>query len=156
VETFSSAAFSYSNVGGGLRPGAGNISLDPEFLDAPGGDYALSPQSPCIAAGRSATDMGAVPFERGDPLFLRGDSDSSGSADISDAVSILTYLFLGGRTPDCLRAADIDGSEAIEITDPVYLLGYLFLGSSPPPQPFPDCGRDPGGSVSCLRHPACE
>ncbi len=35
----------------GLAPGAGDISEDPLFVDRPGGDYHLSPSSPCVNAG---------------------------------------------------------------------------------------------------------
>jgi hypothetical protein len=75
--------------------------------------------------------------------FIRGEVNGDGRVDISDAVAILGYLFLGGGTPGCLAAADADDSETIEITDAVYLLGALFLGSAPVPQPYPDCGADP-------------
>ena len=40
----------YSNVQGG-HPGAGNLNLDPLFVDAPGGDFRLSGNSPLRDAG---------------------------------------------------------------------------------------------------------
>ena len=76
------------------------------------------------------------------PRFLRGDTDGGGSLVLSDAIIVFSYLFLGGREPGCLEAANVDGSESVEITDGIYLLSYLFLGGEEPPPPFPECGPD--------------
>ncbi len=82
-----------------------------------------------------------LPFK----LFRRGDSGapSDGLADISDAISILNYLFLGGNEPDCLDSADIDDNGSVDISDPVHLLGFLYLGGPAPELPGAiDCGPD--------------
>jgi len=64
--------------------------------------------------------------------------------DISDAVAVLGYLFLGAETPGCLDAADADDSGVLDITDGIRILGYLFVGAAPPPPPGPEvCGVDP-------------
>jgi hypothetical protein len=78
-------------------------------------------------------------------LLRRGDVDASGPPiDISDAVGILNYLFLGAGTPRCLEAADIDDSGEVDISDAVNHLGYQFLGGAPPADPGPfNCGADP-------------
>ena len=74
----------------------------------------------------------------------RGDVDASGALDISDAVGILNYLFLGTGTPGCLEAADTDNNGEVDITDAVNNLGYQFLGQAPPAAPGPEtCGADP-------------
>ncbi|MGQ9590550.1 MAG: alpha-2-macroglobulin family protein [Planctomycetota bacterium] len=77
------------------------------------------------------------------PTFVRGDSTDDGKVDISDAVTALAYLFLGGAAPDCLDASDANDDGTLNITDPIYLLGYLFLGGPAPPAPFPEAGEDP-------------
>jgi predicted outer membrane repeat protein len=46
----------YSDVGGGLLPGIGNLSTDPRFLDPAGGNFRLHSRSPAVDAG---TDAGA-------------------------------------------------------------------------------------------------
>lgn len=61
---------------------------------------------------------------------------------ISDAVFILNFLFIGGRAPECLKAADVDDTGSIDLTDAVYLLNYLFIGGAAPADPV-DCGEDP-------------
>lgn len=97
------------------------------------------------------------------PFFRRGDADTSGKLDISDAVFTLNYLFSGGRAPTCLDAADSDDNGAIQISDPVRSLGFLFLGTQPPAAPGPEnCGLDVAedGLEACVYAPpagtACE
>jgi hypothetical protein len=81
------------------------------------------------------------PFD--DP-FKRGDTDGSGEVQLTDAISLLGFLFQGQDTPACLDAADGDDSGALDITDAVFVLGYLFLGTEAPPAPGPaECGPDP-------------
>lgn len=75
--------------------------------------------------------------------FLRGDPNGDENVDLSDAVSILQYLFLGGVEPSCFDAADTDDTGTLNLSDAIYLLGHLFLGTSPPPAPYPQPGRDP-------------
>ena len=78
--------------------------------------------------------------------FRRGDASipTDGSADISDAIAILSYLFLGSATPSCLDAADVDDSGGIDIGDGINLLSFLFQSGKTPPSPGPEvCGPDP-------------
>jgi hypothetical protein len=80
------------------------------------------------------------------PVFLRGDADASGKAEITDAIYTLNALFLGGALPVCPDAADADDDGSLAITDAVYLLNYLFLAGKSPPPPGPDaCAADPTG-----------
>jgi|SoiMethySBSTD1v2_1073268.scaffolds.fasta_scaffold469430_2 hypothetical protein len=86
------------------------------------------------------------------PQFLRGDTDSNGRLEITDAVVTLGSLFLGFPAPHCLDAADSDDNGDINITDAVYVLNYLFTGGSAPPPPGPGaCGADPTSDAL----PAC-
>lgn len=97
----------------------------------------------------------------GGPRFRRGDSDGTGSLDLTDAVRILGFLFLGQGTLDCLEAADSDDNGGIELTDAVRILNYLFQGAAAPPSPGPPpgpCGVDPpesGENIGCDRYDAC-
>ncbi len=87
------------------------------------------------------------------PVFVRGDANSDGLLDISDAVRILEYCFLGGARPECMNAADANDDEDLSISDSVFLLSYLFLGSTPPPPPLVTAGVDPTpGGLGC-EHP---
>ena len=103
----------------------------------------------------------------GEPRFVRGDADGSGSIDITDAIVVLQYLFLGARRPDCLDAADADDSGGVnpDITDAIVVLNWLFTGGRRPAAPAPstarygpeDCGADPTeDGIECRSFPPCE
>ena len=83
-------------------------------------------------------------------IFRRGDADDSGSANITDAVGILNFLFGGASEPACLEAADIDNDGLVNISDPIGLLNFLFVGGAIPPEPpgSENCGPDPGGGAT--------
>ncbi|MBI4602753.1 MAG: hypothetical protein HY721_12420 [Planctomycetes bacterium] len=81
------------------------------------------------------------------PRFHRGDADQNGTLQLTDAVQVLGYLFLGipTKVPDCLDAADADDNGQVQLTDAVRILGFLFLGLGPPAPPGPPpeaCGAD--------------
>jgi len=67
--------------------------------------------------------------------FIRGDANSDGKVDITDAVFILNFLFSGGEAPSCTDAADVNGDNQVDISDGVALLNYLFGGGQAPPPP---------------------
>lgn len=58
--------------------------------------------------------------------------------DLTDAVTILGHLFLGGSIP-CRDAADADNSGDADLTDAIRILWYLFLGGEPLPDPPAIC-----------------
>ena len=76
-------------------------------------------------------------------MFRRGEVNEDERVDLSDAIAILGWLFLGGRVPRCEDAADTNDSGRVDLSDGVYLLGHLFLGGPEPPAPFSDPGLDP-------------
>jgi hypothetical protein len=75
--------------------------------------------------------------------FTRGDVDGDGYVNITDAVKVLNYLFLGSDGPSCLDAADVSDRGRIDISASISLLTYLFSGGQQPAVPFPDKGLDP-------------
>ncbi len=98
--------------------------------------------------------------------FVRGDGNSSGTVDLSDAIGVLGHLFTGAPAPACLDAADSDDNGVLEITDAIRVLVWLFAGGAPPARPSPmsssyapaDCGEDPSAdSLGCfLAGVACQ
>jgi hypothetical protein len=92
-------------------------------------------------------------------VYHRGDSDNNGQLQLTDAVRILGYLFLGGVAPTCLDAADTDGNNQLQLTDAVRILGFLFLGQVPPVSPGPPpgaCGPDNDAThLACDTYTSC-
>ncbi|MBN1444208.1 MAG: PKD domain-containing protein [Planctomycetes bacterium] len=90
--------------------------------------------------------------------FIRGDCSDDGLANMSDAVFLLGYSFLGTAAPACTAACDFNGDGSIAgVSDAVYLLAYWFLGGPVPPAPFPSCGPeslDPASALPCETPPA--
>ncbi|MBI4600438.1 MAG: hypothetical protein HY721_00620 [Planctomycetes bacterium] len=104
------------------------------------------------------------PLPEPEPSFQRGDANSDGRLDLSDAVFELGWQFQGSRGPDCLDAADSNDDGQIDMSDPIFTLQYLFWAGREPPAPGPmTCGADasPDGlgcdaSVPCRYGCACE
>lgn len=74
--------------------------------------------------------------------FRRGDANDDGTIDVSDAIRILGFLFLGDDAPPCPDAADATDEGELSMSAAVYVLSFLFQGGPRLPPPFPDCGED--------------
>ncbi len=93
----------------------------------------------------------------GTPMH-RGDADDNGVLQLTDAIRILGFLFLGGTPPTCLDAGDADDNGVLQLTDAIRVLGFLFLGGAPPAPPGPPsdpCGVDAGGELGCASYTKC-
>ncbi len=75
--------------------------------------------------------------------FVRGDANGDARVDLSDSVSVLGVLFLGGVAFTCPSAADGNDDGSLDVADAIYVLAFLFQGGTPPPAPFPEAGPDP-------------
>lgn len=74
--------------------------------------------------------------------FRRGDVNSDGTLDISDAIGTLNYLFQSLAVV-CLDGVDSNDDGAVDISDAISILNYIFAGGPPPAAPGPiDCGID--------------
>ncbi len=68
-----------------------------------------------------------------------GDANYDGSVNISDAVYIINYVFLGGGPPEPrLACGDTNQDAGLNISDAVYLLLYIFSGGGAPSDCHPD------------------
>ena len=91
-----------------------------------------------------------------DVSFVRGDSNTDGSIDISDPVKTLGVLFLGDPNPGCDDAMDSNDSGVLDISDGVFTLNFLFAGGADIPAPYPDCGKDTtADGLACAGFPNC-
>ncbi|MCA8960313.1 MAG: right-handed parallel beta-helix repeat-containing protein [Planctomycetes bacterium] len=108
------------------------------------------------ADGVAVVDMGADEVAGG---FLRGDVNSDGVLDVSDAVFGLAALFIpGSSAPTCDDASDANDDGLFDISDAVYTLAALFIpGSSPTPAPGGQtCGPDPtADGLDCAGPTTC-
>ncbi len=77
-----------------------------------------------------------------------GDVDGSGMISISDAVSLISFIFGGGPAPDPLAVGDANGDCKTNISDCVYLINYIFGGGSVPVY-NPNCTT---GEKKCTGH----
>ncbi len=84
--------------------------------DQPGGTPGL------VAGVNSSTEV----------LFRRGDVNADGEINLTDAIRILNYLFMGGDAPGCLESADANADTEVRLSDAVFLLNALFVDGSPP------------------------
>jgi hypothetical protein len=90
--------------------------------------------------------------------FIRSDVNMDGNSDLSDAIGILGFLFMGQpKTLSCEKSADTDDNGLLNINDAISVLQFLFLGGKSPAPPFPDCGFDmTSDELSCRDFPCTD
>lgn len=91
-------------------------------------------------------------------IFRRGDCDTNGVVNLTDAIFGLNYLFKGGVEPTCADATDTDDDGKVSLTDMIQILNFLFKGGGPPMAPGAEiCGLDPtDDGLSLCDYPACK
>jgi hypothetical protein len=143
--------------GGALLSGGTRLSLDPakafDMLRITIPDGAVSgifdgQRTPALA------EIEVIAKIAGDSLpvvsFVRGDANCDGRLNLTDAVTALDGLFLGGGKLCCGTAADANNDGLLNITDPIAILANLFLGTDPLPPPSTHGGGRAGeGSFVC-------
>jgi hypothetical protein len=112
----------------------------------------------------SDLNQNGVPDECDPGAFHRGDSDASGTTNISDGIAIFSFLLLG-HSPmlACNESADTDNDGTIDIADGIFLLEWLFVSGPEPAAPGPTgvpCGFDPDpqgspGDLGCESYDHC-
>lgn len=99
--------------------GSGNITNDPQFVDASSDNYRLSPNSPCIDAGNNSY-MPSGADRDGVPRPLDGDADGTATVDMG------CYEFLNAAA-DSDGDPMTDGEEFIADTDPTDSNDYFRI-----------------------------
>ncbi len=119
----STLSLKYSDVQGGAPPGAGNISVDPQFVSASIHDYRLVATSPARGAGSGGSDMGAIfpvggipatpgmlaahPFSLGSVrLSWQEDSDNEDAFLIERSLDASTWSSVGTASGNSLGFVD--------------------------------------------------
>lgn len=129
---------------GGCPAGAPEICIeDPIFAD--------------VAANSIPSDAGPCNTAGGGSLYLRGDCNTDGSANVADAIFLLANLFSGGALSSCIDGCDSNDDGSLNIADAIHLLAFLFSGGAPPAPPGAlNCGPDPtADTLDCLTPGPC-
>ncbi len=82
--------------------------------------------------GKSSPVPGSFIIPGGSIVLVPGDFDVDGIVSVSDAVSLINYIFAGGAAPSNLMIGDADCSQLITISDAVYMIQYIFAGGAAP------------------------
>lgn len=89
--------------------------------------------------------------------FTRGDINVDGKMDLSDAIYLLTYLYVDGDPPPCFDSADLNDNGKLDLADGIMVLVYLYSTGAIIPEPFEACGHDPTpDNLSCNAFSPCE
>jgi len=75
--------------------------------------------------------------------WVRCELNGDGVRDISDPISLLSWLFSGGAAPECPSAGDCNSDGQPDISDAVFDLSAQFLGGPLPAAPYPACEQFP-------------
>jgi len=137
---FSAATISYSDVSGGLSPGAldggGNIDADPQFVDANGldnifgtadDDARLMGGSPCIDAGNSLSVPLVFPTDLDNHARIVDDPDTPNTGvGFPEVVDMGAYEF--ASSPPCRKdLGDFNCDGVVDLADFAFFM-RLFTG----------------------------
>jgi hypothetical protein len=64
--------------------------------------------------------------------YLTGDANNDGSINVSDAVYIINYVFIGGTPPLPFASGDANCDGSVNVSDAVYIINYVFVGGYAP------------------------
>ncbi|NIP43240.1 MAG: hypothetical protein GWO41_04430 [candidate division Zixibacteria bacterium] len=75
--------------------------------------------------------------------YICGDASGDETVNVSDAVYLINYIFLGTAAPDPLESGDVNCDGTINVSDSVWIINFVFLGSNQPcdvdGDDIPDC-----------------
>jgi predicted outer membrane repeat protein len=118
-----------------------NFSLDPRFCAPDSGVYGLHYNSPCsyrlspcgIGIGSEGISCGG----------LCGDANTDGTCNVSDAVMIIGYVFVGADAPNPYYSGDANCDYRVNVSDAVWIINYVFISGNDP------CDVDGDGVLDC-------
>jgi hypothetical protein len=81
-------------------------------------------------------------------ITICGDANGDLNVNVSDAVFIINYVFVGGDPPSPLACGDANEDCSVGVSDAVWIINYVFVGGPPPDDCCPgnpgwvdgDCG----------------
>jgi hypothetical protein len=109
----------------------GNCILIGSYTDDAGGEDAGRAFVYCLGAGE-------VP-----QCYVCGDANGDQTVNVSDAVAIINYVFVGGDPPDPIESGDCNCDDVCNVSDAVWIINYVFVGGNEPcdtnGDSVPDC-----------------
>jgi hypothetical protein len=76
-----------------------------------------------------------------------GDANGDGPVNVSDAVWVINYVFIGGPEPfPVLACGDANTDGAVNVSDAVYIIEYTFQGGPDPGDCSPGAWGGQGGN----------
>lgn len=144
----------------GAAPIYNDIVMPPQFQPAVIEFLTNGLTDPRVANETFPFDRPTLQSELPAPVqFKRGDCNTDGVLDLSDAVTVLTVLFPAPVPPTmgCEDACDGNDDGAIDIADVIGVLSWMF-GFPAIPLPAPsNCGPDPttAEALECLIYSNC-
>ncbi|MBD3218834.1 MAG: S8 family serine peptidase [candidate division Zixibacteria bacterium] len=130
-----------------------NNDFDPEPLE-PGSGPILYMKFEVNATGESSIGLGDAYFDyfaageyfSYEPVFVPGyvstegpcqgrcgDANNDGSVNVSDAVTVINYVFIGGSQPQpVLACGDANSDGTVNVSDAVWVINYVFIGGTAP------------------------
>ncbi len=104
-------------------------TLEPELHVTAVGTYTVTCS---VSDGQSHVESAPLELTVGEctgMFLMTGDANCSGSVDIADVVTLLSYLF-AGEDLCCPAASDVNDDDDVDIADPIGLLYFHFHGRS--------------------------
>ena len=66
------------------------------------------------------------------PGLFCGDANRDQEVNVSDAVYIINYIFVGGPPPDPMDNANVNCDFTVNVSDAVWIINFVFVGGPPP------------------------
>ena len=80
----------------------------------------------------AAVDEFSVTTYECEGAYLCGDADGNGFVNITDAVTLVAFIFGSGAAPDPMESGDFDCDELVNISDAVAIIAYIFSNGPAP------------------------
>ncbi|HDS01724.1 MAG TPA: hypothetical protein ENO07_06860, partial [candidate division Zixibacteria bacterium] len=89
----------------------------------------LSDNSIPAGADTMICSIEIIPAE---PEYICGDANADENVNVSDAVYIINYVFIGGLEPEPYESGEVNCDGAVNVSDAVYIINYIFVGGTEP------------------------
>jgi hypothetical protein len=128
----------------GTAPSSLTITVSPETLFE--GDYIDTIWIESPEATNSPYPI-KVKFNVYSCTGLCGDMNADGNVNISDAIYMINYVFIGGDKPQpVLACGDANSDGAAALSDGILIINYIFIGGSSPGDCSPGSWEGAGGN----------